>query len=317
MKNISKLLLIPALVLPFAAANAAWEVKYDFDSEADIAGIAEVTNVESSGADASVENGYLKLSHGGLFESTSNLYALLPLGVDLAAASVASQQPVTVYFEIVQPLVNGNKAIVDIVWGLSNVDSDEILTTRYDSFNGMARINVGTDNYESRNGSEYVVHEPLQGNVTYRFWWVIYYNLNAYDIYVQGGQWADQTLLGTGFYGFRSNPGEGQTVDQFLFALSAGSIASPKGRDFTYADNIAIDLAGENLTNPPGTGGGGETWAAWSDSTVDGWVDTGSFLGVIYFGTNDGWIYVQSLSKWIYLPESYVTAEGAWGYSPR
>lgn len=317
MQRSIKLLLTAAVAaMPAVATQAAWEVKYTFDSEAELANAAIVRNIEESGANATVENGQLKVSFGDLFESTSNLFVLLPLGVDLKAASAANGGVVTVYSEIVQPTVNGAKAVVDTVWGLANIEPEQVLDTRFDSFNVMQRIVVTTDAFESRDGGAYVTHDQFQADTTYRLWWVIDYNLGYWTGYVQGGQWAEQEMLGEGFFGFRATPTAEQSVDHFMFALTAGNIGDPKGKDYNYFDNIAVDVTGENLTVPTIGGGEGDTWADWSDDNPDGWIDTEDFLGRLFIGP-DGWVAPQSLNSWIYLPEGNVTGAGAWSYIPR
>src|SRR5690606_25103157 len=128
------------------------------------------------------------------------------------------------------------------------------------------------------------------------------YNLNYFEYYAQGGQWDTMTRLGAelgsgGFYGFRFNPADDQTIDYFLIALSRGNTTDgEKGKGPTYFDNVYIDTAGQNLTMP----GGGSTWAGYSVNEA-GWADTGSFMGAVYVGTSDlgGWVYPQGLADWI------------------
>src|SRR5690606_36990799 len=113
---------------------------------------------------------------------------------------------VTLYSEVVHPVINGDTAVVESGWRLSNIDPDLVLDTRFDSFNVMQRIVVTTGAYESRDGNAYVTHEQLQGDVTYRMWWVVDFNLGYWTAYVQGGQWENQTILGSGAFGFRATP---------------------------------------------------------------------------------------------------------------
>ena len=55
------------------------------------------------------------------------------------------------------------------------------------------------------------------------------------------------------------------------------------------------------------------TWAGY-DPRPDGWIDTGSFLGLIY--PVGDWVYVLNLQKYLYLPESLMSANGSWSYIP-
>lgn len=58
----------------------------------------------------------------------------------------------------------------------------------------------------------------------------------------------------------------------------------------------------------------GNTWAGFPIG-ADGWVDTGTFLGLVY--PLGDFIYVLSLDGWMYLPEAHVATEGAWGFAVR
>lgn len=58
---------------------------------------------------------------------------------------------------------------------------------------------------------------------------------------------------------------------------------------------------------------GDPTWGGWPK--LDGWVDTGSFMGWIFI-MEDGYVYSLSLGKAVYLPEEYIGPNGAWVYVP-
>ena len=55
-------------------------------------------------------------------------------------------------------------------------------------------------------------------------------------------------------------------------------------------------------------------WAGYP--IVDGYVDTGAFLGWLNISA-DPWIWSLSLNKYIYLPEEFVAEAGAWSYFPQ
>ena len=55
------------------------------------------------------------------------------------------------------------------------------------------------------------------------------------------------------------------------------------------------------------------TWAGFPYLPGSNVVDTGSFLGLIYI-EDAPWIWVSSLGKYIYLPESHVTESGGWAW---
>jgi hypothetical protein len=314
-----------ASLLATASAFADWSLVSDFNSEAELSKITDVTNQENSGARSEIVDGQWAAYHGGQFESTSNLFAMLDLGVDIRAASINSGGPVTVFMEITQPIVDDGaggtrKAIVDTVWGLSNEQPESVLEGSYNSFNVMQRINSGTDAFEGRNGGSYEVVQPFAADVQYSIWLVVDYNLNYYQAYIEGGEWTERTLISStteDIWLFRVNPGADTVVDKFLVALSAGNIEAPKGLDVTYFDNIYVDTAGENLTDPVGGGTAmGPGIFSEFELTTDGWVSTGSWMGWVNT-TNYPWCYSLAYNAYMYVnPDSNASA-GAWVYHPR
>lgn len=58
-------------------------------------------------------------------------------------------------------------------------------------------------------------------------------------------------------------------------------------------------------------GSGPATWAGFE--IVDGWVDTGAFMGSLYVESAP-WVYSLDLADYIYLPEEHVGEAGAWSY---
>ena len=285
-----------------------WNMEYTFDGPDLPEEAFTAVNREGSTEFADVMDGMLRVNHGDLLEQTSNLWVMLPLSEDIKQASIDAGGEVTVYFEMMQPLVNGEKAIVDVAWGLGNIDPDVVLEERYDSFSAMQRIESTGSNWEIRDGGDYVAIGQLQADEVYKVWMVVDYTLNFMTLYAQGGQYAEQTEVALG--AFRVNPSEEQTVDYFTMGLSSGnSEDGAKGVDFMFFDNIAIDPTGVNLTEPQPTG---ETWYGYP---VDGqgFVDTGTggWLNGFVNVAADPWIYVYSMSKYIYIPD-----DQGWMYVP-
>lgn len=58
-----------------------------------------------------------------------------------------------------------------------------------------------------------------------------------------------------------------------------------------------------------------QTWANFP-ILQDGWVNTSSWLGYLFIA-QDPWVWAQTLTKWIYLPDDAVQSNGAWLYVPR
>lgn len=314
------LLPIIASALATGSLQADWTIVSTFDDASALDLITDNTNIEGSNARSEIVDGKWAVFPGELFEQNSNLYALLDMGTDLKAASQASGGPVTVYMEVIQPIVpdglgGTRKAINDTVWGVANVDSSQVLETRYNSYNVMQRINAGNDNFEGRNGGGYwSTGEQFQGDVTYRIWMVIDYNLNYYEAYVQGGQWANQTKMntedGSGIWLFRANPAPETVVNNFQVSLSRGNTAQgEKGIDPTYFDNFAYDLSGQNLSMPP-VGGEQVTWMGYSVNAA-GDADTGAWLGWVNVN-HAPWVYNYTLGQWMYMDESSASESGSW-----
>jgi hypothetical protein len=335
MKKNTLLLNLTAFVAASLPVSAEWSVISTFDDESALSIVEDIPNTENSNARSEIVDGMLGLYPGDLFDATSNLFALVDLGVDLKAASISASGPVTFYFEMYHPTVtvdDGNggtttrQAIADIAFGLSNEDSDTVETVRYDSFNVMHRINSGNINWEPRSTS-YVPQGILTADTKHSVWVVVDYNLNYCQMYVQGGTYTSQTPLDAGegngnFWFFRADPAATSTVDKFLFALSRGLVGNEKGKDSFFFDNFVVDTAGENLTMPD-VGGStkGPGYFGNFDVVMAGgepWVDTGDWLGWVSVGSYP-FVYILNLESFGYVSDPSVTGDkdagGFWMYS--
>lgn len=58
--------------------------------------------------------------------------------------------------------------------------------------------------------------------------------------------------------------------------------------------------------------GASVTWAGYEVDSL-GWINTGAWMGYLNV-TADPWIWVNSLAKYIYMPESNISTSGAWIY---
>ncbi|MEX0321591.1 MAG: hypothetical protein AB3N63_05490 [Puniceicoccaceae bacterium] len=291
-----------------------WKVQYDFEDGLP-AEVYQATNRDLSTDFADVQDGMLRVVHGDLLEETSNLYVMLPFEDDLRAASEGIAGPVTAFFDMMVPDVGGSVGIVDVAFGLSNIDPDTVADVRYDSFSPMMRIDSGDQNFEYRDGGNgYVEVIQLEAGVKYSVWIEVDYSLNFAEFFLQGGVYATRTSVGLG--AFRKDPGDGETVDYFAALLSRGnSVDGPKGVDHMFFDNIAYDLTGQNATRPStgggGTGGGGgETWAGFPVDDM-GDVDTGGWMGWVNV-TNAPWVWNYTLEQYIFIEEANVSMDGAW-----
>lgn len=68
-----------------------------------------------------------------------------------------------------------------------------------------------------------------------------------------------------------------------------------------YFENLEGYIQGESVT-----------WAGYEVDSL-GWINTGNWMGYLNV-TADPWIWVNSLGKYIYLPEGNVSTSGAWVY---
>jgi len=302
-------------------ASAEWTIANTFDDNSALAAVTDVERIEGSNARSEIVNGQLAVFPGNVFETNNNLFTYINLGTDIRADALTGDGIVTVYLEVTQPMVDDGaggmrKAIVDTVWGISNIQPDDAdNNTSYNNFNAMQRINVGNDNFEGRNGGSYEAIEPFQADVTYKIWLVIDYFFNSYQAYVEGGQWTTQTQIPSSSgndWGFRVNPDDTNMVNHFLIALSRGNtVDGEKGVDPTYFDNIAYDTTGLNLTTPAVGATGPGALSAFPAVGDD--VNTGSWMGWVY-AANYPNVYIYSLDSWAFINEGTASSSGAWFY---
>lgn len=317
------LLSITSLAGIFAVTSlsADWTVVSTFDDESAGDLIEDVTNIPDSGARSEIENGQWAVYPGNLFDQTSNLFALLDLGTDVKAEALANDGIVTIYFEFTQPLIDGEKALLDTVWGLSNVDETGVLENGFTGYNAMQRINSGSNGFEGRDGESYYEIAQLEADVKYSMWMVVDFGLNYYRAYVQGGQWEEVTEVPSpdpqseGLWFFRENPGDAP-VEYFRVSLSRGNTDEPKGEDPAYFDNVAYDATGENLTVPGGEPPVEELYLDTWPVDADGWANTESWFGWVYVEF-EPWVYSNNLGSYIWVDEGSFSEAGSWTYVPR
>lgn len=336
--NQKKLLLTLSCLIGLAgSASADWTLLNNFNDPSDADRVTNILTFDDSGAGGFVEDGVLSCKPGALYDQTSNAWILLDLGVDLQAASVAVDGPITMYFEMIHPIVPygdeglTRQAIADVAMGFCHSEPATILVDRYDSLNASMRINSGNINWEPRNGGSYIPQGVLTPDVTHSLWMVCDFVYNYFEIYIQGGAWTDQTGIDASVelgnsWSFRVNPDDGVNVHNFLVALSRGnSVAGEKGKDPFYFDNFYYDATGANLTLPPIEGevyGPGifGSYVVVSDEGGNRWVDTGSWMGwvnveyMMAAATDDGFAYILDLDTWAYAVAGASDAVGGWLY---
>lgn len=121
--------------------------------------------------------------------------------------------------------------------------------------------------------------------------------------------WAGFALTETGwantegFLGWVSPFGDWvyvQNLGKYVYLPEASVIASGAWIFVPGSTPVASDTA--------------ETWAGYP-LVANGWADTGSFLGWVASGGD--WVYLQSLTKYAYIPEATVQSFGTWAFTPR
>lgn len=290
---------------------AEWEIISTFSDPRILDRITVAVRVSGTSAYTDVSNGRWVVYAGKELSSRyNNIFAMLDLGVDIRAASIASGKPVTLYLEIIQPTVNDGlggtrKSIIDMSWGLINCHPSQILVDRWNSFNALERIGIEEDAYEIRNGAEYETISQLHPDTPYKIWMVIDYNYNVFESYILGGQWPVQTRMDSkytyGYWFFRQVPAQEDEIRHFTFAVSRGSTIEEKSLDPGYMDNLALDVSGENLTIPQFNNDFGN-WGPYPILDSAGHVDTAEWLGWLCVDSAPS-IWCYSLDGWIYLEE--------------
>jgi hypothetical protein len=183
---------------------------------------------------------------GGSGDRGSYLPALIPAG-----------QTGTLFFRLRVDTDNSDLTTPVLNWsvGMSHV----ALTGNGGFGDFQAQLNQNRDAGNSlpeemriRDAGAFVSLTPLQAEVWYNVWMVMDNSADATQVYVQGGQFPEQTLLqaadGKTSFVFRNSGGGplGQDLIRFFVRL-AGSHAG-----HLYLDDIWLDSAGVTLDNPVG-----------------------------------------------------------------
>lgn len=102
-----------------------------------------------------------------------------------------------------------------------------------------------------RNGGTYQQVAASRANLTwYKVWYVADTTNDTVDIYLKGGVYSEATLIADGF-GFRKNAVGEDLISFFIYMNSGGSGAEdPNTNGLYYLDDIHVDSAAENLSDP-------------------------------------------------------------------
>ena len=221
----------------------------------------------------------------------------------------------------------------DTVFGTHAGDPTTLLPgtgyVKYGNFSTALRVTTaqgGLLEVRDEEVADYVVisNEALATDTWYKVW-LVHKNDNdfsnpealTFDLYIEGGEWAAQTLVYSGAW-YRSTEG---AVRNFSVIQTTGDpSATVFGNSGLLLRKLYVDYGGsqggadaENLSEP------GEVVETWGGYTVvigeDGkkWVDTGSWLGWVNVESAP-YVFMLDLGTWAYMAEPAGTASGAWTY---
>jgi hypothetical protein len=175
---------------------------------------------------------------------------------------------------------------------------------------------AGTDLFRVRDGSAFAATQiSIPNNEWVEIWAVIDMPANTTQFYIKRASDAAPVLatfadaFGTEKSHASFRNGTTSPLVTFFMGTVAGLAENPLAGDPFFIDDLYLDVTGQNLTTPTSTSS--PTWAGYPMSP-DGWVSTGSWLGTLY--VDGDWVFVTRFQGWTYLPESSVTADGAWLY---
>lgn len=196
---------------------------------------------------------------------------------------------------------------MDVNFGLVGPEASGVEAV-YGAFESQVRVTVSNGGIlDVRDFDRFtpVTTSPLEDMTWYEVWMVHDNQDLSWDLYIRGGEFSEQTLLKEGIL-YRASLGE---MRAFAIFMGTGSTENPNGNSAFFIDDIYLDPTGANLSSPLANG-----QAMWGDFVIGatGWVDTGTFLGMIY--PVGDWVYSALLDNWMFLPAATVAEDGAWGF---
>ncbi|QNN22944.1 hypothetical protein HED60_11925 [Planctomycetales bacterium ZRK34] len=120
----------------------------------------------------------------------------------------------------------------------------------FESYRPQIALNATGDFLVRDGGSFDTVDQAVSADTWYSIWMVADNSAaNTYEVYIQGGAFGSQTQLTAGsgaqsVFAFRNDETGGADLTNFLFAHGGGT------DNAIVVDNIYVDAAGENLTDP-------------------------------------------------------------------
>jgi hypothetical protein len=320
MKTPYRMLALSPLAILAGTVSAQWQLVEDFQT-VDADSIARYFQIRDASAQIYVDffdpfdagNKAIFMDAGLRGVRCNALFVAIPLPQEIPVGTRA-----TFKFDFYQAGTS-----YDLNAGLSPTEfiTDEdgfIIDPETPAFNNFeAQIRMG-DPLDVRDGGAF---RQTLSNTPVDEWMTIYMVANTIDQTIRGFL---RTSAGIApievpvldevrnYWNFRI--GAGLPLKSFYIGSSNMCERGYGNNDIYLFDNVQIDYSGVNLdgdedlyseAEPPPP----SEWAGY-DIREDGWVDTGGFLGLVY--PIKGWLYIDDLGSWMYLPENRVGDDGAW-----
>lgn len=235
----------------------------------------------------------------------------------------------TVYFEFAQSDQSNNTA-----FGTTNVQEIGDPLWRWGIYSALARTNFGSfDVFDQEDLGRQPGYENV-GTMAAGTWYKLWFHVDNFNdmlsVWVQGGEWEEQTLVYSEAL-FRNFISVDDQI-KFLIIQAAGNQQNPTSGQYVYWDNLFVDTTGLNLSDPEA----GEQPIIednpFDDLVAEGWINLGPYGDFYGFQDGSGWAYNFSLGfvntdeyPWLYSSEigffsfiegDYKSEEGIYLFAP-
>jgi hypothetical protein len=186
-------------------------------------------------------------------------------------------------------------------------ENDEFFESGWSAYNLVARD--GRSGLNAYNGSKY---EPRysdgEAQTWYKMWFVIDPFGLTYSIYIQGGEFTEQTLVAD-TYDWRNFTDQPNRT--FVWRTLGNDNTNTSNGEPNHLDNLFVDLTGANLSDPTEGQVNDPTWGGYP--ITNGSANTGEWMGWLNVASAP-FVYSYSLDTWFFLPEPAAGAPGGWAY---
>jgi hypothetical protein len=307
MKNLSLYLFLAGL-LPLSL-SADWQLVKDFNDGS----FDGINTLDTNHSDNFDTIGIIDLvprpfdEQGGMSLATSAGFGLFNdfhIWMDIPA--IADGSDGTVYFEFSQSDQSNNTA-----FGTTNVDEIGDPLWRWGIFSALGRVNFGSFDVFDEDAPGYVNVGTKEANTWYKLWFHVDNAIDEHTVYIQGGEWEEQTLIYSEAL-FRNFISVDDQI-KFLIIQAAGNQDNPTSGQYVYWDNLFVDPTGLNLSVPET--GVDPVENPFDDLIAGDWTEIANFGLIFGIEGASNWVYHHSLGfiftgefPWIYHPN------GGWLY---